>query len=64
MGMRSYLVHILNASQIQVVHPEQNCGNTNWGVHCLDGWLGSQPERWDFVSLNFGQHDLALDNQV
>ena len=32
--------------------------------HCLRGWLGPDPDRWDVITFNFGLHDLASpDNE-
>jgi hypothetical protein len=46
------------------VHAPGNNGNTNWGDHCVAGWLGPSPTRWDIVTVNFGLHDLAFpDNE-
>eukprot|EP00730_Choanoeca_flexa_P015762 TRINITY_DN7311_c0_g1_i2.p1 TRINITY_DN7311_c0_g1~~TRINITY_DN7311_c0_g1_i2.p1 ORF type:complete len:280 (+),score=13.06 TRINITY_DN7311_c0_g1_i2:2-841(+) len=63
MGYRSYVQSALNATH-EVVHAPGNNGNTNWGRHCLGGWMTSKPERWDVVTFNFGLHDLAFpDNE-
>ena len=29
----------------------RNNGNVNLGVHCIDAWLGDEPERWDVITL-------------
>ena len=48
----------------QVVHAPGNNGNTNWGNHCVGGWLGPEASRWDIITTNFGLHDLAFpDNE-
>lgn len=53
-----------NLSDWDVVHAPGNNDNTNWGRRCLKGWLGPDPDRWDFVSMNWGLHDLAFpDNE-
>merc|ERR1712194_188102 len=48
----------------EVFHAPGNNDNTNWGNHCLSGWLGPDPKRWDVISMNWGLHDLAFpDNE-
>jgi hypothetical protein len=39
-----------------------NNDNVNWHSHCLEGWLGTQPARWDAVTFNAGLHDLAYED--
>lgn len=46
------------------MHAPGNNGNVNWGDHCVEGWLGTSPSRWDVITTNFGLHDLAYpDNE-
>lgn len=53
-----------NGGKWDVIHAPGNNDNTNWGQRCLRGWLGTDPHRWDIVTMNWGLHDLAFpDNE-
>lgn len=52
-GYMSSLTQALAATH-ELVHPPGNCGNTNWGSHCLHGWLSDNSSRWDVITFNFG----------
>ena len=42
----------------------QNNDNAHWHNLCSIGWLGSEPHRWDVITINAGLHDLAYpDNE-
>merc|ERR1712086_17197 len=58
MGYFPYL-HANLSSTLEAFHAPGNNDNTNWGDRCVEGWLGTDPLRWDVISLNFGLHDLA-----
>lgn len=58
------------AGEWEVVHApsfsgsNNNNDNANWGNMCVKGWLGSNPSRWDAISVNHGAHDYAFpDNE-
>lgn len=57
----------LNASlagEWEVAHPGENCGSAYHDMACMGSWLGTNPSRWDAVTLNAGLHDLAFpDNE-
>ena len=40
-------------------HAPGNNDNANWGQRCVRSWLGTDPHRWDVISLNFGLHEYA-----
>eukprot|EP00054_Salpingoeca_dolichothecata_P028949 m.223922 g.223922 ORF g.223922 m.223922 type:complete len:269 (+) comp26354_c0_seq5:121-927(+) len=64
-GMRGYVFQNLSKHGFESVHNPTNAANVNWGLHCInnsESWLGSNPNRWDVISFNFGLHDLAKDN--
>jgi len=64
LGYQSAVTNALH-NIMEVIHTPGNAGNTNWGNLCLLDWLSSNSiNRWDYITVNFGLHDLAYpDNE-
>ena len=63
LGMQSGLAKILAAKGIELTHVPGNAVSSNFGWHCIDGWLQLPHRNWDLISFNFGLHDLAYDTE-
>eukprot|EP00117_Sycon_ciliatum_P012603 scpid74168/ scgid13611/ len=57
-GYTPHLVPHINTT-FEVQHIHINGGNSDRGKTCLTHWLGEN--HWDFISYNFGLHDIAHD---
>jgi hypothetical protein len=62
-GMQSQLAALVAADGWALTHNPGNAANTNFGVHCLDGWIQSGTRVYDTISFQFGLHDIAHDEE-
>lgn len=44
---------------MQSYHAPINCGPTEKGVSCAHTWVGSDFDRWDVISMNFGMWNVG-----
>ena len=61
MGMQSRLATLMAGHGWAVSHNPGNGDNTNFGAHCILGWLGNAV--YDVISFQFGLHDIAYDEE-
>lgn len=63
LGMQPDLERLVGAAGWELTHNPGNAANTNYGAHCLDGWLQTASRRYDIISFQFGLHDIAFDEE-
>mmetsp|Transcript_10420 Transcript_10420/g.31358 ORF Transcript_10420/g.31358 Transcript_10420/m.31358 type:complete len:280 (+) Transcript_10420:71-910(+) len=51
-----------NSSDIEPYHAPINCGPTGEGVECIQEWIGTDLDRWDIITYNFGMWNIGADD--
>jgi len=54
---------LLNSTHnIAPFHAPLNCGPTSSGVSCIAEWIGTDLDRWDVITYNFGMWNIGPDD--